>query len=155
MKNPEAKEKKENLKFLQTLQYQAWDLSLIILFWEKYIITEIWPEFGLLEADQKSGLNQVYSVSSLCVVNSNLSNLFSAQTRIWAGLAQRSISIGLKWLVTMNIWTPILLNTVTIIHVVTIYQICVYLKRKPLGMQTLIDLVLVHTLAIQSMSTIW
>ena len=39
---------------------------------------------------------------SLCVDNSTISNPLSAQSRIWAGLARKTISIGLKRLVLDN-----------------------------------------------------
>ena len=46
----------------------------------------------------------------------------------------------------------ILLNTVTIIQVGLTYHICSYLRKKALGMQTLVDLVIIHTLVIQSLN---
>ena len=47
----------------------------------------------------------------------------------------------------------ILLNTVTIIQVGFTYHICSNLRKKALGMQTLVDLVIIHTLVVQSMNT--
>ena len=48
----------------------------------------------------------------------------------------------------------LLLNFVAITHVVCIFMICTLLRRKPLGMQTLVDLVLVHTLVVQALNII-
>ena len=53
-----------------------------------------------------------------------------------------------------TILSGILLNTVTVIQVGLTSLICSYLRKKALGMQTLVDLVIIHTLVIQSMNTI-
>ena len=47
-----------------------------------------------------------------------------------------------------------LLNVVTIVQFAFTYRICSFLRRKPLGMQTLVDLVIIHTLIVQLLNSI-
>ena len=46
------------------------------------------------------------------------------------------------------------LNIVTLVHLALTYQTCFNLRKKALGMQTLVDLVIIHTLVVQSANII-
>ena len=55
---------------------------------------------------------------------------------------------------TSTILSGILLNCVTIVQIGLTYLICSFLMKKPLGMQTLVDLVICHTLLVQSVNSV-
>ena len=54
----------------------------------------------------------------------------------------------------MDVASVIFLDLVTIMHIVCVYLITKYLRKKPLGMQTLVDLFMINTLIVQCIDAI-
>ena len=54
----------------------------------------------------------------------------------------------------MDVVSIIFLDLVTIMHIVCVYLITKYLRKKPLGMQTLVDLFMINTLIVQCIDAI-